>query len=310
MGADPEISRGQLEKAARAALRDLGDIPVDDVLGLIDQTTPGYRRLYYRWEHQQWEAGAIDFTEDRRQWAHDFAPEMRRSFLWALSSFYVGEQQVTAALVSFVDAAPTEEQQVFLTSQLADEARHRVFLDRFYNEVLEDQGSDMNARSEGHASRSISAPRILLLEMLSESAERIRRERDPGSLVEGIFLYHVVIEATLALTGQRFLLNYAHTEGLLPGFRQGLTAVARDEARHVGFGVRFLREVAANDASHALVIQAALERLLPIAMSVFEPSNGDPSHVERLPYGPEDMSAFAMNGLSKRLRAIGVAMPA
>lgn len=306
MDTDLEVSPKQFEEAARAGLGDLGDIPVDHVLGFLDQATPSYRELYYRWEHQQWEAGAIDFTEDRRQWVH-FTPEMRRFFLWALSSFYVGEHHVTDALVPFVDAAPTEEQQVFLTTQLADEARHTVFFDRLYDEV---QGSDMEARAERQASWPTSGLRILLLEMLPAAAGKIKRQRDLDSLVEGIVLYHIVFGSTLALTGQRFLLNYARSAGLLPGFRRGATAVARDESRHVGFGVRFLKDMVARDARYAIVIQDALERMLPLAMSVFEPPDGAMSYYDPLPYGPAELTAFAMHGLSKRLRVIGVDLPA
>lgn len=132
---------------------------------------------------------------------------MRKPFQWALSSFYVGDQ-MTSALVPFVGAAPTEEQQVFLTTQLADEARHTVFFDRFYDEVL-DEGTEMDSHREAGGGGVSSGYRILLLEMLPEVTERIRRLDDPDALVEGIVLYHIVVEATIALTGQRFLLNHA-----------------------------------------------------------------------------------------------------
>ncbi len=308
MDTDLEVSSQQLDEAARASLHDLADLPVDNVIALIDQPLHGYRQLYYRWERQQWESGTIDFTEDRRQWLEDFSRPMRKPFQWALSSFYVGDQ-MTNALVPFVDAAPTEEQQVFLTTQLADEARHTVFFDRFYDEVL-DEGTEMDSHREAGGGGVSSGYRILLLEMLPEVTERIRRLDDPDALVEGIVLYHIVVEATIALTGQRFLLNHARRERLLPGFRQGLTAIARDESRHVAFAIRFLKEMVTNDARCARVIEEALTKFVPIGMSVIDPPNKDLSYFEALPYGPEDLSAFAMNGLSKRLRAIGVTLPA
>lgn len=300
------ISEERLEAAAAAELKQLGDIPIDDVLAIIDTDTPDYRSLYYRWERQQWEAGAIDFSEDRRQWTEVFTPELRRSFLWGLSSFYVGEEQVTNTLVPFVDAAPTEEQQVFLTTQLVDEARHTVFFDRFYSEALEEEGTDMESRLEAQTHRLNDGFRTLLLEMLPAASEAIRM--DPGNLdrlVEGIVLYHLVIEATLALTGQRFLLNYTRENDLLPGFRQGFTAIARDESRHVGFGVRFLKEMVTTDRHYADVIQASLAEVTPVSLTVIEPPGGDMTYFEPLPYGPEDLTSFALNSLAKRLRVIG-----
>jgi ribonucleoside-diphosphate reductase beta chain len=301
------ISEERLQAAERAGLNQLGDVPIDDVLGIIDRETPDYRALYYRWERQQWAAGAIDFTEDRRQWAEVFTPELRRSFLWGLSSFYVGEEQVTNTLVPFVDAAPTEEQQVFLTTQLVDEARHTVFFDRFYSEALEEQGTDMKSRLEAQTDRLNDGFHTLLLEMLPAASERIRKDlTDMDALVEGVVLYHLVIEATLALTGQRFLLNYTRENDLLPGFRQGFTAVARDESRHVSFGVKFLKEMADTDPHYADVIQGALAKIVPISLSVIEPPGGDMTYFDPLPYGPDDLTQFAFNSLSKRLNVIGV----
>lgn len=296
-----------LERVTNATVAELGDTDIDDVLSTIDEDAPDYRALYYRWERQQWSAGTIDFSEDRRQWSEDFSDAQRRSFLWGLSSFYVGEEQVTHTLVPFVDAAPTEEQQVFLTTQLADEARHTVFFDRFYSEALDEAGADMQARLDRQARRLNDGFRILLLEMLPAAAAAIREHPDDRArLVEGVVLYHIVIEATLALTGQRFLLDHARREGILPGFRRGFTAVARDESRHVGFGVKFLKEMVAADARYADVIRDALARIVPVSMKVIEPPGGDMTYFDPLPYGPSELTSFALASLSKRLRAIGV----
>jgi ribonucleoside-diphosphate reductase beta chain len=291
--------------AESAELKQLGDVPIDDVIAIMDRAAPDYRALYYRWESQQWEAGAIDFTEDRAQW-QSLPAALKRSFLWGLSSFYVGEEQVTHTLVPFVDAAPTEEQQVFLSTQLVDEARHTVFFDRFYSEALDEQGSDMKSRLERQAQRLNDGFRTLLLEMLPAAAQKIRNERTLDALVEGVVLYHIVIEGTLALTGQRFLLNFLREKDYLPGFRAGFTAVARDESRHVGFGVRFLREQVEKDARYADVIRSTLDELTPVSLSVIDPPDGDPSFFEPLPYGPEQLTEYALHALQKRLRGIGV----
>lgn len=283
----------------------LDDVPIDDVIAELDTAAPDYRALYYRWESQQWEAGAIDFAADRAQWA-TFPKSLKRSFLWGLSSFYVGEEQVTHTLVPFVDAAPTEEQQVFLSTQLVDEARHTVFFDRFYSEALDEQGSDMKARLERQVERLNDGFRTLLLEMLPAAADKIRTERTLDALVEGVVLYHVVIEGTLALTGQRFLLNFLRDRDYLPGFRRGFTAVARDESRHVGFGVRFLREQVEREPRFAGVIKGKLDELTPVSLSVIDPPDGDARYFEPLPYGPEQLTGYALHALDKRLRGIGV----
>jgi ribonucleoside-diphosphate reductase beta chain len=276
----------------------------------MTEETLDYRDLYYRWERQQWEAGSIDFSEDRRQWAEVFSPELRRSFLWGLGSFYVGKEQVTNALVPFVDAAPTEEQQVFLTTQLVDEARHTIFFDRFYSDALEEEGSDMRSRLDRQKERLNEGFRVLLMDRLPAISERIRDHRDDlDALVEGIVLSHLVIEGTLAITGQRFLLNFTGGEGLLPGFTQGFTAIARDESRHVSFGVRFLKEMVERDRHYAEVITTALTELIPIGLTAIAPPDNDMTYFDPLPYGLEDLTAFALGSLNERMKVIGVALP-
>ena len=56
----------------------------------------------------------------------------------------------------------------------------------------------------------------------------------------------MVIEGMLALTGQHFIIEYNEEKGTLPGFVEGFSNVARDEHRHVAFGARFLRDMAAD----------------------------------------------------------------
>ena len=56
--------------------------------------------------------------------------------LFGFSEFFLGEERVTVELLPFAIAAPTLEAQAFLTTQISDEAKHMVFFDRFYREVL------------------------------------------------------------------------------------------------------------------------------------------------------------------------------
>src|SRR4029450_8728909 len=55
--------------------------------------------------------------------------------MYGLSSFFIGEQRVAAELGPMMRAAPTEEMRIFLCTQIADEARHVQFFNRFYDEV-------------------------------------------------------------------------------------------------------------------------------------------------------------------------------
>ncbi|TMF23285.1 MAG: hypothetical protein E6I36_05715, partial [Chloroflexi bacterium] len=134
-----------LDRIGRASLKELGDIRIDDVLSFIDrgiEKMPSYMDLYRRWESQQWSVGDIDFSLDRQDWLE--ASDLdRKATLWSHRLFFNGEERVTATLAPFVWAAPTPEIEVFLSTQMVDEARHTVFFERWWREVCGTDARDM-----------------------------------------------------------------------------------------------------------------------------------------------------------------------
>ena len=77
-----------------------------------------------------------------------FPEEERFQRMYGLSSFFIGEQRVTDELGPIICAAPTEEMKIFLSTQIADEARHVRFFDRFYSEVGVLDSSSLSSRLE------------------------------------------------------------------------------------------------------------------------------------------------------------------
>src|SRR5216683_4999180 len=253
-----------------ATLKQLQQTPIDNVLHIIDEGLvhlPTYRELYYRWERQQWRAQDIDFSGDRKQW-EGMSQDERDMRMYGLSAFFQGEACVTDTLGPYVTAMPDEEMRIFITTQLVDEARHTVFFARFFNEVLGiDKGAleDTLAEVQQYMNTDL---KYILIDALSEVAERIRQEpRNMAHLVEGITLYHVVVEGTMALACQRGILDFYRRNNLFPAFRGGFTAVARDESRHVVFGVKFLRDMVQRDATNGRVVHAAITKYAPIALN-------------------------------------------
>src|ERR1700674_5814196 len=139
-----------LERIARANLKELGDIRIDDVLSFIDrgiERMPSYIDLYRRWESQHWSVGELDFTLDREDWLKA-TDSQSKATLWSHRLFFTGEERVTATLAPFVWAAPTPEIEIFLSTQMVDEARHTVFFDRWWREVVQTEAPDMRSLLE------------------------------------------------------------------------------------------------------------------------------------------------------------------
>ncbi len=284
--------------------------------GLLESADRGevhllsYAELYLLWERQQWRTQDIDFSRDRVDWHERIPAEERFQRMYGLSSFFIGEQRVAEELGPMMRAAPTEEMRIFLCTQIADEARHVQFFNRFYEEVgiLEaDNLQDRLAETSEHLNPEFG---VLFDEMLKGRVDRLAR--DPGdleALVEAITLYHMVIEGMLALTGQHFIIEYNEEQNTLPGFVEGFNNIARDEHRHVAFGARFLRDMAQSDTRYMEAIQRTLVECGPAADGVLKPKwlDGADDDVEVFGYTVDETRAYALKALERRLKVIGLA---
>ncbi len=267
-----------------------------------------YEQLYNLWERQQWATQDIDFTQDRIDWHERIPEEERFQRMYGLSSFFIGEQKVAEELGPMMRAAPTEEMRVFLCTQIADEARHVRFFNRFYDEVGILEADTLQGRLAETSEHVNPEFNQLFDEMLKNRVDALaRRPEDLELLVEAITLYHMVIEGMLALTGQHFILQYNEEVGTLPGFCQGFNNIARDEHRHVAFGARFLREMAQADSRYGDAITRTMTEVAPIADAVLQPKWYVEGETEVLGATMEETRAFAMKCLERRLKVIGLA---
>ena len=302
-----------LDRIARAGLKELGDIRIDDVLSFIDrgiENMPSYMDLYRRWESQQWSVGELDFSLDRDDWAKSTEIEQKAT-LWSHRLFFNGEERVTSTLAPFVWAAPSPEIEIFLSTQMVDEARHTVFFERWWRDVAGTDAADMAELLREIRPDTNEGYNVLFYERLPSVAQRMANNpKDFDAFVEGVTIYHIVVEATIALTGQRFELESMREQGLTDrGFYRGFTAVARDESRHVSFGIKLLRDAVREDAArYAPLIQRTLLECLPLISGTLDPP--DPRYVTDFGHTESEILQFALDSLNKRLRAIGINLAA
>ncbi|HET9985065.1 MAG TPA: hypothetical protein VFQ38_15805 [Longimicrobiales bacterium] len=224
-----------------------------------------YLQLFTNSKRLFWDPADIDLSADREDWERirrDHAAEgFAEQILQLLGLFHAGEASVTRVLAPFVDAVARAglgiEMELFLGSQLYEEAKHYDFFDRYFREVLWDETPGALAGD----------PRAVLVDDLEEIARRLRREEEPARLLdvltEGVTHYMGVVEAMLARTGYRGAGEALDERGWLPGLAEGFRLVRRDEGRHVAFGIQFLRDVAAADLRRRAIVAAAFDRQLP-----------------------------------------------
>jgi ribonucleoside-diphosphate reductase beta chain len=261
--------------------------------------------LYRHWEESQWSPWDFDLSGDREQWQ---AMEDRSLLSFVLGSLMVAEERITTQFSGLVGARGSEEEVTFLATQQVDEARHMQFYARYQDEVVADRG--LIAAHVERAREQISpAFRTIFDDRLVAANKRLRA--DPGNAaakVAFVTIYHLVLEATLGLTTFEFSTRFLERERLLPGFVAGYSKIHADEQRHIGYGVWFLREAVAREPGMADVVRGTLRDLLPAVAESLTPPQGADASV--LGASADELRAFALDGLTRRLSIIGAPLVA
>jgi ribonucleoside-diphosphate reductase beta chain len=287
-----------------------GDVAtISDESKLKDVKLQTPREIYALWERQPWQSHAIDFAKDREDWAA-MDEEEKGDVLWGLSSFFLGEERVTTQFSGLVMAYENQHEEAYLTTQQVDEARHAQFFDRFYENVFAFDGT-MDDRLDRVREEVNDAFLKLFDGALVDANKRLIADpSDREAKVDFVTTYHMVIEGTLALTGQFFITDFFEQRGILPGFVEGFKNISQDEHRHVAYGTWYLQQ-ACKDEALKQRMQDRLTELLPIAASVLVPKGKDPfGEWELLGYTSEEVNQFAFTALSRRLKVIGAELPA
>lgn len=230
------------------------------------QMTSKYFQLYTNSKRLGWDPMSIDLSRDQADWTmirRDYEKEQYAEQIHRLCSlFYEGEESVTKTLSPFLSAIARAglglDKEMFLTSQLYEEAKHFEFFARYFREVLTDDDT----------SRHLAAsPKAVLIDDLDDVSDRIRLENDPGRLrellVEGVVHYMGVVEAMLARTGYRGVNEILELRGWLPGLQEGFRFIRRDEGRHVSFGIHFIEEMVDMNPAYGDIVLNTFERHLP-----------------------------------------------
>ena len=283
----------------------MADRPTAEQLEEERPESISYERLYKHWERHNWSATEIDFSVDVEQWRTKLSERQREAALWNYAMFLVGEEAVARTLTPVLDAAPGFAESIFLTTQIVDEARHHVFFDRFMREVAS-QGRDTRSTLEASEAYLTWGFKQVFAELDRVTDALRKKPKDRELLAQTIALYHVVIEGMLAIPGQHFIQRYVRKFDILPGFRQGIDNVSRDESRHVAFGIKLLGELMRSSSDCRAAAIEMWNRVFRYTAGVFVPPNYDASYAECWDFTLEEIYAFGYRSLITKLKRLGV----
>lgn len=280
------------------------DPGADDVL--IEERPNPCSSLYAHWERCHWSPLDLDLRTDAATFA-SLGEEERDGFAWMFANRFHAEFNVARLLAPFLLAAPDYEMQLLLATQVADEHRHLQAVLRIYEEVLGIQGGIGAVRDAADAGLD-PVSRTLLYDKLERWVLPLLDSGDEDTFLRAVTCYHVLGEGVVARAGQNLTAAQYHRFRGFPGLTEGQRLVARDEARHIGIGVSYVRRRMDADPEHTRdVVGEVVDDLLEVAAEMLDAANDGIADLVRSGYGVDPQAFFAegMRLTQIRLRSIG-----
>lgn len=207
-----------------------------------------------------WDPLGIDLSRDKEDWGR-LARVEQGFVLQMVVGFLIGERGVTHDLAPLQSALRQErgrmEEEMYLTTQLHEEAQHVVFFQNWLNETLPGvPGMDFPfPRTEG----------TLFKSLLPEVMGRLREDRSPEAQLRASVLYHMIVEGIIAEIGYQVFYGALEKRDLMPGLVQGIHYIHRDEARHIAFGLYFIQRLIRENPRLEPVFDEYMEEFRPVA---------------------------------------------
>ena len=195
-------------------------------------------------------------------------------FMLVLALFGAGEEAVTEDLAPMMLALEDINDQMFISSQIYEEAKHTQFFDRYWRNVVlpvaEERGFEATYPTN---QRFFDDGYIQLFDKNEAAMECLLTDNTPENRAKAYCHYHLVVESVLAQTGYYGLTStfspggddviaqrdLPHLEGLV----QGVTYIRSDEGRHVGFGMQKVQRLIAEEGVDPQVVRETLQELMP-----------------------------------------------
>ena len=271
----------------------------------LEQHGGPFRSLYAHWEAHQWSPLELDLSTDAASFAA-LDETARQGFIWIFAHRFHAESNVASLLAPFLQYAPHYEMQLLIATQIADEHRHLQSVLRVYQDVFKVRGGFAGIQELADANRDIIAD--TLYGELDAKVHNLARTGTEEDYVKAVVSYHILAEGVGARTAQNLAAGQYAKYGDFPGLTMGQKLVARDEARHIGIGVTYIRQMLAEKPETRGWVDAILDEFAIVASNALETALGADMHEQVIAgYGVEPVGFYeeAIRLLQIRMRSVG-----
>ena len=246
-----------------------------------------------------WDPADLDFSQDRQDWQALGAVE-QDFLLRLLALFQAGEEAVTVDLLPLIYAIAQDghiEEEIYLTSFLWEEAKHVEMFRRWLTEVAE-----VDYDLHKYVTPSY---RTLFFEELPTAMNRLLTDPSRENQAIASVTYNMVVEGMLAETGYHGFRRSLKQNGIMPGMCTGVELTARDESRHIRYGVFLLQRLVSEDDGIWDVIKTRMNEIFPLALAI-TPEYWESYDEENAPFGLTMMEfvEFAASKFDTRMRVL------
>jgi len=271
--------------------------------GGFDEDDASFR--YYRNAvERHWDPAGIDVERDLDRVA-GLDESAFRALRRVLALFGAGETAVTEDLAPLAVVLDDVDAQLFVTTQLYEEAKHAEFFHRYWTRIVHPAEDRRGLeRTDPTDPAWFNDAYEELFERNEAAMSRLLETDTPENRARAYCHYHLAVEGILAQTGYYGVQSAfdGDTEGLpeLPGLVEGFSRIRSDEGRHVGFGMRQLKAlVESGDVAPSLLseLTGELAALVQEAVSAATSEDG-------LALGPEELAAYAAERHADRMTQI------
>jgi ribonucleoside-diphosphate reductase beta chain len=280
------------------------DTPEGSEQELEERAVP-FHALYKHWERTRWSLDSLRYEIDRASF-EALDETTRERMRWLFTHRFDGESTVARLMTPFVSAAPDLDLQLLMATQLVDEVRHVKAIVRIYEEVFGVAGGLPAVQALADARRDPMTERLYAT--LESWIEALTTEPTPDAYLRAVVAYHLIGEGVVARVSTTLSTPVFERLGTFPGILMGQRLVSRDESRHIGIGVTFVRQQMTREPARTLrlvdeVVQHSVARFVEVlGMATDGLAQAVAEH-----YGatPQEYFLEASRLIGVRLRSIG-----